>query len=77
LTGKRIGAGTEQSGTTEPIKAKVAQISSAIQESSVAAGQTAKTGSDLSGMALDLQNIVSRFKSDSRGRRKAVAARAS
>src|SRR5208283_1021051 len=70
-------AATEQSSATEQIKASVAQISSATQESSVAAGQTAKACSDLSGMALDLQNIVSQFKLDSGGRRKAAAASAS
>ncbi|MGA2921831.1 MAG: methyl-accepting chemotaxis protein [Candidatus Sulfotelmatobacter sp.] len=59
-------AATEQSSATEPINASVAQISSATQESSVAAG--------LSGMALDLQNIVSQFKLDSGPRTKAAAA---
>jgi methyl-accepting chemotaxis protein len=67
-------AATEQSSATEQINANVAQISSATQESSVAAGQTAKACSDLSGMALDLQNIVSQFKLDSGAGRKAAAA---
>jgi methyl-accepting chemotaxis protein len=70
-------AATEQSSTTEQIKANVAQISSATLESSVAAGQTAKACSDLSGMALDLQHIVSQFKLDSGGSGKAAAASAS
>ncbi|MGD1021175.1 MAG: methyl-accepting chemotaxis protein [Candidatus Sulfotelmatobacter sp.] len=69
-------AATEQSSATEQINASVAQISSATQESSVAAGQTAKACSDLSGMALDLQNIVSQFKLDSGAGRKAAAASA-
>ncbi|MFZ0199105.1 MAG: hypothetical protein WB523_17870, partial [Candidatus Sulfotelmatobacter sp.] len=67
-------AATEQSSATEQINASVAQISSATQESSVAAGQTAKARTDLSGMALDLQNIVSQFKLDSGGKAKAAAA---
>jgi methyl-accepting chemotaxis protein len=69
-------AATEQSSATEQINASVAQISSATQESSVAAGQTAKACSELSGMALDLQNIVSQFKLDSGAGRKAAAASA-
>jgi methyl-accepting chemotaxis protein len=43
-------------------------------ESSVAAEQTAKACTDRSGMALDLQNIVSQFKLDSGPSTKAAAA---
>jgi len=76
MTAQIATAATEQSSATEQINASVAQISSATQESSVAAGQTAKACSDLSGMALDLQNIVSQFKLDSGAGRKAAAASA-
>jgi methyl-accepting chemotaxis protein len=58
-------AATEQSATTEQINANVTQISSAPQESSAAAEQTAKACTDLSSLAFDLQQVVSRFKLDS------------
>jgi methyl-accepting chemotaxis protein len=58
-------AATEQSATTEQINANVTQISSATQESSAAAEQTAKACTDLSGLAFDLQTVVSQFKLES------------
>ena len=54
-------AATEQSATTEEINASVANISNATKESSAAAEQTSKACEDLSGMAFDLQNLVSQF----------------
>src|SRR5580658_8679640 len=58
-------AATEQSATTEQINANVTQISSANEQSSAAAAQTAKACTDLSGLAFDLQKVVSQFKLDS------------
>jgi methyl-accepting chemotaxis protein len=60
-------AATEQSATTEQINSNIAQISSTAQESSVAAEETAKACTDLSGRALDLQNIVTQFKLELNG----------
>jgi methyl-accepting chemotaxis protein len=58
-------AATQQSATTEQINTNVTEISSATQESSAAAAQTAKACTDLSGLAFDLQKVVSQFKLDS------------
>lgn len=55
-------AATEQSATTEQINDNVTHISNSAQQSSVAAEETAKACTDLSGRALDLQNIVTQFK---------------
>ena len=56
-------AATEQSwSATEQVNSNVSQISSLTQGSSLAAEQTAKACSELSSMALDLQNLVSQFK---------------
>jgi methyl-accepting chemotaxis protein len=60
-------AATEQSATTEQINSNIAQISSTAQESSVAAEETVKACTDLSGRALDLQNIVTQFKLELNG----------
>ena len=55
-------AATQQSAATEQVNANVAQISSATQESAAAADQAAKACADLSGLALDLQKVVSQFR---------------
>jgi methyl-accepting chemotaxis protein len=54
-------AATEQSSATAQVNANVAQISSLTQGSSAAAEETAKSCSELSAMALDLQNLVNQF----------------
>jgi methyl-accepting chemotaxis protein len=70
-------AATEQSSATEQINASVGQISSSTQESSATSEQMAKACQDLSGLAFDLQQIVSGFKveSESRPASQAPAAR--
>jgi methyl-accepting chemotaxis protein len=55
-------AATEQSSATEQVNSNVSQISSLTQGALLAAEQTAKACSDLSAMALDLQNLVNQFK---------------
>ena len=62
-------AAAQQSSATEQINANVAQISSLTQESSASAEESAKACSGLSKLALDLQNLVTRFKLDSATRR--------
>lgn len=61
-------AATEQSSATEQINASVGQISSSTQESSATADQMAKACQDLSGLAFDLQQIVSGFRMESDSR---------
>jgi methyl-accepting chemotaxis protein len=61
-------AATQQSSATEQVNANISQISSLTQESSSAADQTAKACTDLSGLALDLQNLVGQFKLASNAR---------
>lgn len=58
-------AATEQSSATVQINANVAQISGAATESSATANEMAKACQDVSGLAFDLQKIVSGFKVDS------------
>jgi hypothetical protein len=55
-------ASTQQSGTTEQVSGSMEQIANLIKESAVGARQSAKACHELSGLALDLQETVSRFK---------------
>src|SRR5262249_39215841 len=55
-------AATEQSSATEQVTSNMDQISKLVQESAVGAQQSAKACQDLSGLALDLQKMVSNFK---------------
>ncbi len=55
-------AATQQSSTTEQVSGSMEQIAHLIKESAVGAQQSAKACHDLSGLALDLQETVSRFK---------------
>ena len=55
-------AATEQSSASEEINNNIEQIARLVRESSDGAQQSAKACQDLSGLALDLQNMVSKFK---------------
>jgi len=57
-------AATEQSSASEEINSNMEQISRLVKESAVGAQQSAKACQDLSGLALDLQKMVSNFKLD-------------
>ena len=65
-------AATEQSSASEEINSNMEQIAKLVKESTDGAQQSAKACSDLSGLALDLQNMVGNFKlanSSSTGRK--------
>ncbi len=55
-------AATEQSSATEQVNQNVELIARLVNESAIGAGQSAKACQDLSGLALDLQKMVSSFK---------------
>jgi hypothetical protein len=55
-------AATEQSSASEQVNNNMEQIAKLVRESSVGAQQSAKACQDLSGLALDLQKMVSNFK---------------
>jgi len=55
-------AATEQSSATEEINNNMEQIARLVKESSEGAQQSAKACQDLSGLALDLQKMVSSFQ---------------
>jgi len=55
-------AATEQSSATEEINQNMEQIATLVKESADGAQQSAKACQDLSGLALDLQKMVSNFK---------------
>jgi len=55
-------AATEQSSATEQVNANMDQISKLVAESAEGAQQSAKACEQLSGLAFELQNLVSRFK---------------
>lgn len=57
-------AATEQSSASEEINNNMEQIAKLVKESAVGAQQSAKACQDLSGLALDLQNMVGNFKLD-------------
>jgi methyl-accepting chemotaxis protein len=57
-------ASTQQTTTAEQINSNVGQIAKIAQESADGAQQSAKACQDLSDLALDLQQLVSRFKLD-------------
>ncbi len=54
-------AATEQSSATEQVNQNVEQITRLVNESAVGAQESAKACQDLSGLALDLQKMVSSF----------------
>ncbi|HEU5401204.1 MAG TPA: methyl-accepting chemotaxis protein [Terriglobales bacterium] len=54
-------AATQQSAATQQVTANMDQIAGLILESSVGAEQSAKACSDLSDLAMDLQQLVARF----------------
>lgn len=68
-------AATEQSTTTEQVSASMEQIANLVKESAIGAQQSAKACHDLSGLALDLQSRVSRFKAAGNGRNEAALRR--
>jgi methyl-accepting chemotaxis protein len=55
-------AATEQSSTTENVNSNIDQITRLIKESAIGAQQSAQACQDLSGLALDLQTMVGKFK---------------
>lgn len=55
-------AATEQSAATEEVNKNMDQIAQLVKGSAVAAQQSAKACQDLSGLALNLQNMVGSFK---------------
>ncbi len=55
-------AATEQSSTTEQVNMNIDQISKLVKESAIGAQQSATACQDLSGLALDLQTMVGKFK---------------
>ena len=55
-------AATQQAGATEEVNSSIDQISKITQEAASGAHQSAKACQELSGLALDLQNLVSQFK---------------
>src|SRR6266568_3221075 len=57
-------AATEQSSATEEINTNMDQIAKLVKESADGANEAAKACQDLSGLALDLQKLVSNFKLD-------------
>jgi methyl-accepting chemotaxis protein len=68
-------AATQQSSATEEVNANVDQISRITQESAAGAQQSARACQDLSNLALDLQNLVSRFHLSENGKRSVRALR--
>jgi methyl-accepting chemotaxis protein len=61
-------AATEQSSTTEQVNSNIEQIARLGKESAIGAQQSATACQDLSGLALDLQTMVSTFQLDESGR---------
>lgn len=57
-------AATQQSSATEEINGNMEQIAHLVKESAEGAQQSAKACQDLSGLAMDLQKMVSNFKLD-------------
>ena len=58
-------AATEQSSASEAVNRNMEQIANLSRESAEGAKQSAQACQDLSGLALDLQKMVSSFKVDS------------
>jgi hypothetical protein len=57
-------AASEQSSTTEQVNGNIEQIARLGKESAIGAQQSATACQDLSGLALDLQTLVGKFKLD-------------
>ena len=57
-------AATEQAAATEQVNGNMEQISKMVQQSAVSAEESAKACQDLSSLAYDLQQVVSKFKVD-------------
>jgi len=55
-------AATEQAAATEQVNGNMNEISKMVQQSSVSAQESAKACQDLSSLALDLQQVVVKFK---------------
>jgi methyl-accepting chemotaxis protein len=60
-------AATQQSSATEEVNANIEQIAKITAETAEGAQQSAKACHDLSSLALDLQNVVSRFRLSGNG----------
>jgi methyl-accepting chemotaxis protein len=60
---------TQQSSATEEVTANIDRISKITRESAAGAQQSARACNELSGLALDLQKVVSQFKLNSNGGR--------
>jgi methyl-accepting chemotaxis protein len=59
-------AATEQAAATEQVNGNMDQISKMVQQSAVSAEESAKACQDLSSLALDLQQVVAKFKVEGR-----------
>jgi len=64
LIGQIATAASQQSSTTDQVNTSMDQINNLVAESAEGARQSAEACEQLSGLALELQNIVSRFKLD-------------
>lgn len=62
-------AATEQSSATAQVNQNVELIARLVNESAIGAGQSAKACQDLSGLALDLQKMVSSFRLEEKSAR--------
>jgi methyl-accepting chemotaxis protein len=58
-------AATQQAAATEQINGNMEQISRMVQQSAISAGESAKACQDLSSLAMDLQQVVAKFKVNS------------
>lgn len=64
---------TQQSSATEEVTANIDRISKITRESASGAQQSARACNELSGLALDLQKVVSQFKLNRNGRANGAA----
>jgi PAS domain S-box-containing protein len=55
-------AATQQSSTTEQVNINIEQIATLVKDSAIGAQQSATACQDLSGLALDLQTMVGKFR---------------
>jgi methyl-accepting chemotaxis protein len=61
-------AATEQAAATDQVNGNMELISKMVQQSAISAEESAKACQDLSSLALDLQQVVSKFKVEERSR---------
>jgi methyl-accepting chemotaxis protein len=68
-------AATEQAAATDQVNGNMEQISKMVQQSAISAEESAKACQDLSSLALDLQQVVSKFKVAEHSRTRGYAAK--